>query len=96
MRQGGLLVVPAMLLAAASPTNAAETVTYTYDALGRLTSVAHSGGDNAGMTQSFSYDAAGNRTQYQVTGSKNRGLSAGIIVLPLNGFTIIPLGPTAQ
>lgn len=94
MRQAKWFVAPAMVLALAPPANAAETVTYTYDALGRLTGVSHSGGDNSGMTQSFRYDPAGNRTQYEVTGSKNRGLSAGgVIVLPLNGFTIIPLGP---
>lgn len=70
---------------------AAETTTYTYDALGRVTGVSHSGGDNDGMATTLSYDPAGNRTQYAVTGSKNRGLGSNmtIVVVPLNGFTVI-------
>jgi YD repeat-containing protein len=70
-----------------------ETVTYSYDALGRVVSVSHAGGDNNGMTNSLSYDAAGNRTNYTVIGSKDRGLGGGgVVVVPLNGFTIIPIG----
>jgi YD repeat-containing protein len=72
---------------------AAETINYSYDALGRVKTATHVGGDNAGMAISYTYDAAGNRTQYQVTGSKNKGRPDGIvIVVPLNGFTIIPIG----
>ena len=92
MRRGYLAgAILAALVSTGAP--AAETVTYTYDALGRLTGVVHAGGDNDAMTQGLNYDAAGNRTQYQVTGSKNKGLQGtGVIVLPLNGFTIIPMG----
>lgn len=45
----------------------AETVTYTYDARGRLASAAYS----TGATITYSYDAAGNRTQVVVTGGSN-------------------------
>jgi YD repeat-containing protein len=72
---------------------AAETINYTYDALGRVKSATHVGGDNAGMVINYTYDPAGNRTEYKVTGSKNKGRPDGIvIVVPLNGFTIIPVG----
>src|ERR1700733_1557050 len=40
--------------------SAGTTTTYTYDALGRVTSVTYSG---SGAYVSYSYDAAGNRTQ---------------------------------
>jgi hypothetical protein len=72
---------------------AAETINYTYDALGRVKSATHVGGDNAGMIINYTYDPAGNRTEYKVSGSKNKGRPDGVvIVVPLNGFTIIPVG----
>ena len=71
---------------------AQETNTYTYDALGRLTNVTTSGGPSNGVTQEYQYDPAGNRTQQTVTGSSNPPPPpAAVIVLPINGFTIIPL-----
>ena len=86
------LALGGALLAGASAASAAETVTYSYDALGRLTQVQHTGGDNNGMVQSYGLDPAGNRTSYTVTGSKNKGLpETMVIVLPLNGFTVIPI-----
>ncbi|OJW61547.1 MAG: hypothetical protein BGO57_12650 [Sphingomonadales bacterium 63-6] len=48
---------------------ASETITYTYDALGRLTKVESAGDVNNGQVTSTSYDAAGNRTNQQVTGA---------------------------
>ena len=44
--------------------SSAETATYTYDALGRLTASSVSGGTNAGTNTAICYDAAGNRVQY--------------------------------
>ena len=49
--------------------DAAETVTYTYDALGRLVATTTSGGPNNGVSTGISYDPAGNRSTYTVTGS---------------------------
>ena len=83
------LVVAALL--AATSLSAAENVKYSYDPLGRVTKTTTTGGDNDGMGQTITYDAAGNRVTYKVSGSKDRGLYARVIVLPLNGFTIIPL-----
>jgi YD repeat-containing protein len=70
---------------------AAETVVYSYDAQGRLIGAAYSGSsESAGQNITLMYDASGNRTAYTVSGSRNLGQQ--VIVLPLNGFTIIPIG----
>jgi hypothetical protein len=45
----------------------AEQITYQYDALGRLTNVAHSGSVNNGVSAAYTLDAAGNRTNVTVT-----------------------------
>jgi YD repeat-containing protein len=72
---------------------AAETINYTYDALGRVKTATHVGGDNDQMVITYEYDKAGNRTKYAVANSKNKGRADGVvIVVPLNGFTIIPVG----
>jgi hypothetical protein len=96
MRQMCALLATMLVFAAAPRALAqtSETITYTYDALGRVKTVSHAGGDNAGMVITYTYDAAGNRTQYVVAGSKGRGAPAegAVIVVPLNGFTIIPIG----
>lgn len=66
-------LVAAVLFAA--PVFAAETVTYTYDALGRLTVSASNGSVNNGVQGSLSYDPAGNRTNYAVAGAAGGGTS---------------------
>ncbi|MFC4307531.1 Ig-like domain repeat protein [Steroidobacter flavus] len=52
---------------ALSSAHSAQTVSYVYDALGRLTDVQILGGPGSGVTQSYTYDAAGNRLQHNVT-----------------------------
>jgi YD repeat-containing protein len=88
---------------AAGPAQAQETKTYTYDALGRVTGVQTSGGPSSGTNAGYQYDPAGNRTNVTVSGSPNGnaggndpggGASTGTttyIVVPLNGFTLIPI-----
>ena len=61
-----LVVSAALGLAAAAM--ASETITYTYDARGRLTKVARSGTVNSGVSTSYSYDKADNRTNRTTTG----------------------------
>ena len=46
---------------------AAETVTYTYDARGRLVKVAHSGTVNNNNQVCYKLDKAGNRTNVKAT-----------------------------
>ncbi len=50
---------------------AAETVTYSYDAKGRLIRVVKSGSVNNGVTSAYTHDKADNRVRVQVTGSPN-------------------------
>lgn len=50
---------------------AAETVTYTYDAKGRLVKVERSGAVNNGVKAEYAHDKANNRTNVTVSGSAN-------------------------
>lgn len=78
----------------------ANATTYTYDALGRLVQ-SDVTADGATVTTKIQYDPAGNRTSYTVTGANRAGddtgdgaavtRPTGVVVVPLNGFTIIPL-----
>lgn len=79
---------------------AQETTSITYDALGRVTRVIKSGGPANGVQTDYSLDAAGNRTNVKVAGSPNGAGNPGggasssttiYIVVPLNGFTLIPV-----
>lgn len=51
-----------------SAVDAAETVTYKYDALGRLIQTTKSGGPANGQQTKTKYDPAGNRTCHSTTG----------------------------
>jgi YD repeat-containing protein len=70
---------------------AAETVTYSYDALGRLIRTQRSGGPASGVDAQVQYDPAGNRTNVTVNGASSSSPPVRVIVLPLNGYTVIPL-----
>jgi hypothetical protein len=92
MRRTRWAVALASLGLVAAPAMASENTTYTYDALGRLTGSASTGSVNNGLNTSITYDAAGNRSNYTVTGSANNSPPAGaVIVVPLAGYTIIPI-----
>ena len=52
----------------ASPAAASETITYSYDAKGRLVAVAHSGAVNNNVEATYNYDDADNRSNVTVTG----------------------------
>ena len=64
-----VIVVLSAGLALAAPAFAAETITYTYDAKGRLTKVVKSGTVNNGVTVDIKHDKADNRTQHKTTGA---------------------------
>ncbi|NJS13658.1 MAG: hypothetical protein HC788_02375 [Sphingopyxis sp.] len=60
-----------MAASAAVPAAAAETITYTYDAKGRLTKVVRTGTVNNNVETTYSYDKANNRKTVVATGSGN-------------------------
>lgn len=53
------------ILSISYPSYAAETVTYTYDVLGRLVKVVNTGDANTGKSRSYCYDKAGNRVYFE-------------------------------
>lgn len=57
------------LLFLGSAAIAAETITYTYDARGRLVAVAHSGGPSNGLNTCYTLDKVDNRTAKATSGS---------------------------
>jgi hypothetical protein len=65
-RAGLLLATSAVALASAA--EGGETITYRYDALGRLTATSTSGTVNNGVSTAVGYDPAGNRSSYAVAG----------------------------
>jgi YD repeat-containing protein len=91
---GTALVV---LLLASTGAAAAESVTYSYDALGRLIRTQRSGGPASGVDAQTTYDRAGNRAGVVVANAPTNTPppppgNIRVIVLPLNGFTVIPIG----
>ena len=66
------LLLAASAIAIADASEAGETVTYTYDALGRLTATSSSGAVNNGVATSIGYDPAGNRSNYTVASRLRR------------------------
>jgi len=64
-------VVPglALILLPLSAVQATETITYTYDARGRLIKVVHTGTVNNNVQTTYSHDAADNRTNVKTTGA---------------------------
>jgi hypothetical protein len=75
-RQLRALVFFAILFATATPAAASETITYAYDALGRLVAVSRSGTVNNGASASYGYDPANNRTSVTSTAG-GAGMAAG-------------------
>ncbi|WP_231462791.1 hypothetical protein [Sphingomonas sp. URHD0057] len=63
----------ALAVATSTAAVAAEAITYTYDARGRLVQVARSGTVNNGVTTTYTIDKADNRTNKTTTGSANPG-----------------------
>lgn len=59
------------LTALASAAQAGETITYTYDAKGRLVKVVHTGTVNNNVQTTYTHDKADNRKNTTTTGSPN-------------------------
>lgn len=65
----GKLLVGCVLALSPTVVAATETVTYTYDAKGRLVQVQHAGSVNNGVTTTYAHDRADNRTNQTITGA---------------------------
>ena len=89
MRLSMLAVAAALLTPVAA--HASETVTYAYDAKGRLTSVSHAGSVNGGTVTSYSFDRADNRTRAITTGAWLDSGARAVVVTPLRAGPVIPL-----
>lgn len=59
----------ALAVMASGIAGASETVNYTYDAKGRLITVAHSSTINNNVVANYSFDKADNRINVNVTGA---------------------------
>ena len=57
-----------LLVGLAAAAYASETITYTYDARGRLIQVSHSGTVNNNVVTNYSYDKADNRNVVTTNG----------------------------
>jgi hypothetical protein len=66
-----ILLAGAAVAAVPALAIAAETIAYSYDALGRLVKVERSGNVNANVVTNYAYDKADNRTVKSTTGSPN-------------------------
>lgn len=85
---------------------AAETITYTYDARGRLISVVHSGGPSSGLTTTYSLDDADNRTSKTTSSGGGGGTTCSGVSFSVGNasategsnlsFTITKSGTTAD
>lgn len=69
-----LLLAGAVLCSSAA--RSGETITYGYDAKGRLVQVARAGTVNGGVNAAYSYDKSDNRTAVNVTGAAGGGGSS--------------------
>lgn len=69
MRAFGKTFLLALCAAAPLQAWAAETITYSYDAKGRLVKVEHSGTVNNGVKAEYTHDKADNRQNLKVTGA---------------------------
>lgn len=68
MRKLNILAIFGLVIA---PASATETVTYTYDALGRVTQSSHTGSVNSGLQTTYTHDPASNRTNTTTTGASS-------------------------
>ena len=77
---------------AQSGTTTGQTNRYQYDALGRLVEVTTEVQDAVQTRVAYAYDPAGNRTQQAtVSSAPSPAARTRVVVLPLAGFTIIPI-----
>jgi hypothetical protein len=98
MRRGDWTWLTASALGLAGAAQAGETVTYSYDSLGRLTATSSSGTVNNGATSAIGYDSAGNRSVYAASASGPPTFAVGEAAAVEGGglvFTVIKTGTGA-
>jgi YD repeat-containing protein len=87
-----LIATGAVGICVSNVASAAQTVTYSYDALGRLAQVQIAGGPGSGITQNYQYDVAGNRLQQTVSApgqnSVSLAVSSPIVNVTSTGVTL--------
>ena len=71
MKLGRALLGVGALLGIASAAGATETISYTYDAKGRLVKVVRTGTVNNNVTTEYEHDKADNRKKVKTTNSPN-------------------------
>lgn len=64
------LLIAVVVGAVPVASTATETITYSYDAKGRLVKVVHTGTVNNGVTKEYTHDKADNRKKVKVTGAQ--------------------------
>lgn len=67
LRRAMAAIALGLPLLTATPVRASETINYSYDARGRLKTVAHSGTVNNGKVTTYTLDKADNRTAKSTT-----------------------------
>ncbi len=67
--KGFRIIFASMAILGSSAAMGAETVTYTYDAKGRLTKVVRAGGPNNGAKTEYEHDKASNRKRVKTSGA---------------------------
>jgi hypothetical protein len=85
MRRPARWLSAGAVLAAPAAAAASDTVSYSYDALGRLVAIATVGGPNDSMAVSTGYDPAGNRASYGVSGAGASGAAPASLSSPPAG-----------
>ena len=88
MKSKNWVAVGAGCLCASGIAYASQTVTYTYDALGRLVTSQTQGGPGNGTTQYFHYDPAGNRKNYQSLLQVALSMNNPVVNLTSSGATL--------
>lgn len=69
LRIARAMAIAGLGAAIATAAGASETISYSYDARGRLKQVSHSGTVNNGATTTYGHDKADNRTSKTTTGA---------------------------
>src|SRR5688500_10621940 len=92
------LLLATSAIAWANAAEAGETVTYSYDALGRLTATTSGGTVNDGATSTIGYDSAGNRSIFAMSVSGPPAFSVSEAAALEGGglaFTVVKTGTGA-